>query len=445
MVIKDMLGVIYAPHKTFKKIADNPKYLAVAIIILLFIALQSIYYYNCCSKINCEQTLPPVNQLSAFTSSGVASSDDPQIINQWTITHGADITENKQDYINQTFYGANSLQFVLTKGNSLSASLEQFGYTANCSSGGFTSLNMHIKQTSPNVVPNSGTLTLYTANSTSSYFTHDITAELTKNLGSWNNLTIPVGDNALGWQATGSPNWSEVTGLKLSVTYPSSSSDVSILLQGIFFRGQFLTQTNVLGTWMFFWYYSLSICIQATLQWIILAAVAYLLLKVLKVNNIVWKPIIATVGYALMSIVITSVFFVLSSLTLPTISCPYDLPFSFVAYSDAIINSASPSSQVLYEAVTAETATFANLTIVISIFMYVLQIIFITFAVKAVSGCTYVKNIIQTTSYDDTKTIETVNVNTNQELSYVKCFIIAVITVIATMFLLSLLAGLGVF
>jgi hypothetical protein len=439
LVIKDILGVIYAPHKTFKKVADNPKYLAVAIIILLFIALQAVYYHNYYSKINYEKTLPLTDQLDAFTSFNTLY--DPQIINQWTATKDVAIRGNYQDYINQTFYGNNSLQLTLPNSNSLSASLEQFGYTADCGSEGFTILNMNIKQASPNAAPKSCIITLYTANGTSNYFTLDITSKLADNMGSWNNLTIPVGTSE--WQTTGSPDWTEVTGLKLSITY-SSSSDIHILLQGIFFRGQYVTQTNVLGLGTFFSVALYSIFMQIAFQWIILSVIAYLLLKVLKANNIVWKPIIVTIGYTLIAIVITSILLVLSAQTLPIIHCPYDLPFTTITYSDAIINNASPTSQAAYTTITASTATFTNLTTAINILMYILQIIFVSFAVKAVSGSTYIKNITQTTT-DDTTTIETVNANTPSELSHIKCIIIAAVTVISTMFILALLAGLGLF
>jgi len=396
--------------------------------------------------VNYEQTLPPITQLSAFTSSIDKSSlvYDPQVVNQWIVTQGAVISENYHDYINQTFYADNSLQFILSNGNSLSASLEQFGYTADCSLDGFTSFNMHVKQATPNVAPKSGILTLYTANSTSNYFTQDITSMLTNNLGNWNNLTIPVG-SAANWQTMGSPDWSEVTGLKLSITYPSAST-INISLQGIFFRGQYVTQPNVLGSGMFLSIAVYSIVMQAAFQLIILSVISYILLKVLKVNNVVWKSLIVTVGYTLIAIVIASILLILSSLTLPIVNCPYDLPFSTIAYSDVIINSASPASQAAYASITAATTTFAMLTTAVNIFMYVLQIIFVTFAIKAIAGCTCIKSITQTsTDSDTTKTIKTVDANSHSEISYIKCIIISVVTVISTMLLLSLLAGLGVF
>jgi hypothetical protein len=438
LVIKDLLGVIYAPHKTFKRIAENPKYLAVAIIILLFVALQTAYYYSYYAKVNYEQTMPPVFQLDSFTTVNAT---------QWTTTSDTIVTKNSQDYINQTFYGNSSLQFTLPKDDRISAmyrilpiTLEQIGYTANCGSEGFTSLNMNIKQISPNAIPpQQALIILYTANDASNYFTLDITHMLSNNIGNWNNLTIPVGTSE--WQSTGSPDWTEVTGLKFTIAYPTSLTDIDILLQGIFFRGQYATQTNALGFGTFLSVAVYSIGMQIAFQWIILAAISYLLLKILKANNVTWKPLIITIGYTLMALVIIAVLLILSTIALPTISSPYDLPFSTVSYSDAIINGASPSSQVAYEAIAAATSTFTKISTAINVLMYVLQGIFITFAVKAVSGCVYTKNVVQY----DTTTIETVNKDTPTELSYIKCIIIAVIVVIVTMFSLFILSGLGVF
>jgi len=429
LVIRDILGVVYAPHKTFKKVANNPKYLAVAIIILLIIVLQTGYYYSYYSKINFEQTLPPVGRLNAFTSINAT---------HWITSQGITVKENSHDYINQTFYGNNSLQFTGYE-KSLSIALEQFGYTADCGPDGFTSLSMNIKQASSNDPPQTGIVTLYTANGTSDYFTRDITSMLTSNLGSWNNLTIPVGTS--DWQATGSPDWAEITGLKLTVTYPTAS-ERDILLQGLFFRGQYLTQTNALGIGMFFSVAVYSIFIQTAFQWIILAVISYLLLKLLKANSsISWKPLIVAIGYTLITVVIISTFLALSTFTLPIVHSPYDLPFSTLTYSDAIINSASPASQVAYEAITATTTTFARITSVINVFSYVLQGIFVAFAVKAVSGCTYTINNAQ----HETTIIETVNEQNTLELSFIKCIIIAIITVVSTNLVLAILAGLGVF
>jgi hypothetical protein len=382
LVIKDILGVIYAPHKTFKKIAENPKYLGVAIIIVLFVALQTTYYYSYYSKINYEQTMPPVTELSTFTTANAS---------QWITTTGTTVTQNSVDFINQTYYGNNSLQFAITNSNSLSATLEQFGYTVNCGQDGFMNLSMNIKQAQPNVAPQKAVLTLYTANGTTNYFTLDITSMLTSNLGEWNNLTIPVATS--DWQSTGSPNWAEVTGLKLDLTY-ASASDITILLQGLFFRGQYMTQVNALGLGTFMGFAAYSIVIQALFQWIVLAAVAYLILKGLKAVNVVWRPLFISIGFVLIVLVITSVIALLGSLTLPTVNYPYDFPpYASLIYPDFVITGASPSSQATYESIIAATTTYTTISTAITVIMYVWQVTLTTFAVKAVSGFSYVKSI----------------------------------------------------
>jgi hypothetical protein len=383
LILKDILGVIYQPHKAFKRIAENPKYLGIAIIIVLFVALQTTYYYSYYSQINYEQTTPPTEELSTFTTANAT---------QWITTEGTTVTEDFNDFINQTYYGNNSLALSISDSTSLSATLEQFGYTVNCGEGGFPELNMNIKQVSPSTAPTSAILTLYTANGTDSYFTLDITSMLTSNLGEWNNLTIPVGTS--DWQTTGSANWEEVTGLNLDLTY-SSASDITVNLQGVFFRGQYTTQVNALGEGTFIGFAAYSVVMQALFQWIVLAAVAYLILKGLKAVNVVWRPLFIVIGFVMMSLVITSIIALLGSLTLPTVYYPYDFPpYASLIYPDYVITGASPASQVAYESIVAATTTYTTISTAITIFMYVWQVALVTFAVKAVSNFTYVKSLL---------------------------------------------------
>ena len=447
LVIKDVFGVIYAPHKTFKRIAQNPKYLAIVIIVVLFVSLQTTYYYGYYSKVKYEQTMPPLNQLDAFTApaatSTVLDSIMPLVDKPWTTSEGASIGINKADYISQNFYGNNSLQFILFNGNRLSATLEQFGYTVNCGQDGFTLLSMSIKQGSPEVAqPTKGAITLYTANSTSNYFTLDITSMLKdsgiNNYNEWNNLTIPVGASA-EWQSTGTPDWSDVTGLQLDLTYPESSN-VDVLLQGIFFRGQYLTYISVSGTGSFLGYAAFSNVMQIAFQWLILAAVVYVLFKCFKIANVVWRPIFIVMGFALMALVVVAAIGILSTFTLQTVCCPYDFPpYGALVYPEAFVNNASPASQIVYEELVATTSTYTTITTALNIFMYILQAVIITFAVKAVSGISYAK------PSSDAENPEVVTAVPVSELSYAKSIIIAVSTVILATIILLLLSFLGLF
>lgn len=383
MVFKDILGVIYAPHKTFKKITENPKYWGVAVIIVLFVALQSTYYYTYYSKINYEQTSPPTSELNAFASSNSS---------QWVTLQSAVVTQNFNNFINQTYYGNNSLQFTVSNNNSLTATLSPFGFTVNCGQNGFRNLSLSLNQVSPNAAPQSAVVTLYTANGTSNYFTLDVTSMLSSNLGGWNNLTIPVGTS--NWQTTGSPDWSEITGLKLDLTYPSATN-ITILLQGIFFHGLFQTQVDVLGAGTFLGFAAYSVVIQALFQWIILAAVSYLFLKGLKAANVVWRPLFIAMGFVLIVLVFTSIIGLIGSLTLPTVYYPYDFPpYASLIYPDFVINSASQSSQTVYQSIVAATTTYTTITTAITVIMYIWQVALVTFAVKTISGFSYAKSLV---------------------------------------------------
>jgi hypothetical protein len=299
---------------------------------------------------------------------------------------------------------------------------------------------MNIKQITPTVAPQSGILTLYTANGTSSYFTRDITSMLTSNIGSWNNLTIPIGTSE--WQSIGSPNWTEVTGLKLSITY-ATSEDITILLQGVFFRGQYLTQTNMLGVGPFFGVAVYSIVMQIACQWMILTAIAYLILKGLKASNVVWSPLVVAIGFTLIALVITSIIALLCTFALPIIHYPYDFPpYVSLIYPDFIVNGASPTSQTIYESITATTTTYTTINTAITILMYVWQIVLVTFAIKAVSGHTYIRKDTQS---PNTTTSDAIKEEKLPELSYTKSILIAVGTVVLTTILLNIISWIGIF
>ncbi|MDR2203952.1 MAG: hypothetical protein LBE76_06625 [Nitrososphaerota archaeon] len=438
LVIKDIFGVVYAPHKTFKKIATNPKYLAIVIILALFVSLQIVYNYDYSLKVYYEQTVPPIGRLNGLDQLNHFVSANST---HWITTSDTSVNVNSQDYINQTFYGNNSLQFVHSSSKSLLASLEQFGYTADCGADGFTTLSMSIKQLS-SVAPSTGVLTLYTANGTSNYFSLDITSMLTTNLGQWSNLTIPVGTSE--WQSIGAPVWSEVTGMQLNLTYPESSN-INILLQGVFFRGQYKTQIDAFGTGTLIGLVTYSIILQALAQWILLSIVAYILIKALKAPNVVWRNLFASIGFTLMALVIASLCYCLVSLTLPTVYYPYDLPYGVINYQ-ALISATSPATQVAYESIAQETSTYITLNIVVNIVQYVLQGILITFAVKAISSIPAIKNPLSSdaeTSAADT--FETQNKIATSELSYIKSIIVAVITVILATFIMIFCQWLGIF
>ena len=202
MIIDDILKVIYAPHKVFKSIVTNPKYLGALIVIVLFIGLQVGYEYSQFSKTYTEQTTPTIDQLATYTNATAWSSPN------------AVLTNNFADYINYSVYvagfgltpsdpkayyslfGNSSLEMQANNTNSITAAL---GNTTNvdCSTNGFENLTISLKQM---VIPQNATLKLYTLG-TMDFYQYDLTPQLSSasTIGQWNNLTITLGPNAAGW------------------------------------------------------------------------------------------------------------------------------------------------------------------------------------------------------------------------------------------------------
>lgn len=383
MIINDLLGVLYAPHKAFKKIVEKPKYLGVIIIVVLFLAVQTSYYTAFYSKVNYEQTNPSTNNLTALTTTN--STD-------WIINQGGLISLNSQDFINETFTGNSSLQLNLVNGNNLTAALNDFGFSVDCSSNGFKNLSLKIKQVEPNAFPQKSTLTLYTSNGTSNYFQYDLTSMLTSGtINEWNNLTIPVGTN--DWQSTGSANWTEVSGIKLEFDY-AANSNVTIRIDGLFFRGLYMTIIEGSGITLFALSAVESVVIQFLFEWIILSAVLYLILKGLNAANLTWRPLFVAVGYVLIVLVMIALFGLISTVALPTVSYPYEFPpAASLIYPDVYVSSASMQSQAIYHSIASQVAVYTTTSTVLTILLYVWQVALTTFAVRAVSNLSWPKSI----------------------------------------------------
>lgn len=312
MFAADILKVLYAPHKAFKQITQEPKYWGPILIFIIFIALQSVYYYNFYSKTYYEQTAPNISTLGEWTQNATL----------WTTTSGVAVSSNYLDFMNSSFYGNSSLQFDLSNAGSISIEIPSFS-NVDCGPTGFHQLSMRIKQVSPQTVPTSVTLTLYSLN-TGDLYKYDLSnnfsnASLT---GEWNNVTIAVGTNASSWEPTGNPQWQNITGLKMEFSYPSTA-DISLRLQGLFFRGSFLSpvKTDFGG----FVIYVLQLVVtQFLFQWLIFTAIMYIVIKAMK-GTIVWKPLFIAVGFALTVTLIQSIINFAALSMLPEISYPVEV------------------------------------------------------------------------------------------------------------------------
>ena len=333
MIITDIVKVLYAPHKVFKQIIQNPKYLGAIIVLLLFVAAQTAFYYSYYSKNFSEQTFPVGNQFGMWTQNATL----------WNTNSGAVISYNYGDLINNTFYGNSSLQFALSNSSEIFIELGDFQNSVNCDPTGFQNMSMRIKIVEPQIAPEKATLSLYSL-SASNYFQYDLTQDLSNSAVSvWNNLTVPVGSG--NWLSNGNPDWQNITGLRLDLAF-STNSSISLRIQGVFFRGIYETPIEVDSTGFFINILQL-VFMQFLFEWVILTALLYIMIKGLK-GTVTWKPLFVAVGFALITTIIQTLIAIAATTALPSL---YN-PIEFLANVPA-------EAQLINNAVSATTATFS--------------------------------------------------------------------------------------
>lgn len=306
MVVNDILRVLYAPQKAFKKIIQEPKYLGALIVLIIFVAAQIGSYYSQYSKIYVEYTSPTVDRLSTWTEDSTL----------WTGSSGVDITNNYEDILNSTAYGNSSLQFALSNSNNMSIALDSFD-SVDCSLKGFQNLSMRIKIVEPQSLPERVTLNLYSL-SASAFFQCDLTTNFANSVaGTWNNITVPVGSGS--WLSNGNPVWENITGLRIDFVFPANYS-ITIRITGLFFRGMYQTSTEADIAGFLINVLQISFT-QFLFQWFILTGLLYIIIKGLK-GVVTWKPLFVAVGIALIvtviqSIINTAAFSTVSSIYVP--------------------------------------------------------------------------------------------------------------------------------
>ena len=382
MILDDIAQVVYAPAKAFKRMIENPKYLGALIILLLFIGLQFGFEYVQFAKTQVENTSPSIGQLAQYTNATL-----------WTNTTGTSLSNNYSDYFNYTVYagaavgyynlfanytnakGPSSLEIDAADASSASATLQDL-FNVNCAAHGFQNLSITLKLVSPQAVAQSAALTLYSLND-SNYYIYPLTSDLSSSsaINEWQNLTIPLGPSSQGWTTSGTPNWGNITAMKLDFNYPSNSN-ITVRVGALFFRGQYQSPLEFEGASA-----SVSFLEAFTLQfvftWLLLSGLIYLLFKGFKAN-ITWKPLFVAVAFALFVMVIRALISFLASLTLGTLYFPYDASIGsaptilgVISYPSPAVSLLSTQSQAAANAVLSATAGLSDLSLALFLIAYV--------------------------------------------------------------------------
>jgi hypothetical protein len=318
-VVSDILKVIYAPHKAFKQILQNPKYLGVLVLLVIFVAVQVGSSYVIASKSYLEQTIPTGVEGDVWTENAAS----------WQANSGVTISNNTIDYINSTalylggpsFFGSGSVEFAASNTSVVRMELISLNADEQVNSESFKNLSFRLKIVSPNSGLSNVSLFLSSLNASS--FHYDLTEIFSSNTtDSWNNLTVPLGSGA--WSSSGSDaTWENITGLKMEFVW-ATSSNIDMRLDGLFFRGNYDTPINLYGTETYLAQAAINGIAPFVFEWIVLTAVLFIVIKVLK-GNATWKSIMVAVGFALIVLVIQSVVLLAVYGSLPNLFYPLEL------------------------------------------------------------------------------------------------------------------------
>ena len=313
LVAQELLEVFYAPHRAFKKIVQNPKFLGPLLILVIFVVVQVGSAYVVASRSYLEQTMPTGDQGDTWTENAAL----------WQASSGVTVMDNHVDYINSNvlYYNTTSIEFTADNASNVQMFLNDLGGSVNCGADGFKNLSLRVKIVSPDTIPRNVTLYLYSL-SPAINFAYDLTGAFSNSSANvWNNITVPVGSG--DWRSSGSAaTWDNITGLKMDFAW-TSSSKIDLRVDGLFFRGIYKGALDVYGS---------SVLISSALnsvtpflfQWLLLTALIYLLIKGLK-GNVVWKPVMVAVGFALVTLVVQSLIMLAAYTTLSNVNYPLEI------------------------------------------------------------------------------------------------------------------------
>lgn len=366
MFATDILKVIYAPHKAFKGIIQNPKYFGPTLIVILFIAASMGSTYAAISKTCIEKTLPDGKLLDEWTE------------NRTLWTSNAGITESN-DGMNGSYYGNKSIAFSITNNTEVWAQLKDIG-PVNCSGpDGYSKLSFRIKWTNPEEKPANATIQLLSTIS-SEYFSYNLTGALpnfTYNV--WNNLTLPLISD--GWSNSSSAaSWDNITGLKLDFAWVDSSN-ITLVVDGVFFRGNFNSLLQSAAT-AFLVNYAFMAFTQILLVWVILTGLIYLMGRGLG-GSVLWKPVLIVIGFTLVPMVIQSLVNTAAYLSSPTVHYPLEL-----------IGGVSGESDIAFNAILEQTWLTSQIMRYTQVAVYVWTIALCSLAVRVLTGFGWAKSFL---------------------------------------------------
>ena len=321
--------VIYSPYKAFKEIIEKPSYIGPVLIMILFIIANTGFAYVFLSKAYADQTMPPSSELDKWTEDTAFWDSN------------ANRTFLSSDCINGAYYGNSSIAFSKLNSSRVWMRLNITDALDCSGSNGYKNLSFRVKWTSPEAKPNNVSIYLLSTNPTD-YFYSNLTEEFVNSAANvWNNITLAL--KTENW--TGNADWGNITGLKLSFTWPEPKN-ITVLIDGLFFHGVFKPLIETSSSYLF--NYSLFAFMQFTMQWVVLGGLLYILSKLFG-GKAAWRTLLTIAGFALITLFIQALASAVTYTALPTIRYPLEILGGVPGEGQAAYNQIAEASQFVLQ------------------------------------------------------------------------------------------------
>ncbi|MEM3703988.1 MAG: hypothetical protein QXX79_06210 [Candidatus Bathyarchaeia archaeon] len=371
--------VIYAPHKAFKEIIQNPRYIGPVAVMILFVAANVASTYSLLVRTYVEETFPTPKDEWTENSS------------LWRAIDGASPTENYTDYVEGNIYGNRSIEFTVKSSTELSMQLDNIGPIKCSSQDGYSKLYLRMKWISPSASPKNVSVYLYSV-TLSNYFHRDLTEKFSNaTVNVWNNITMTLADEK--WSRVNAADWAKITGLKLVLTWPEKS-DITVLVDGLFFGGVYKSYAENVTAYLA--NYAAISFMQFVVRWVLLGGIIYIMGKAFKAN-ILWRVTLILVGFALITMFIQALINTATfSTTLPALK-----------YTFEYVGGVKGESETAYSKILEETWLVNQIYNYVQVAIIIWTIALCAIAVRLTAEFSWAKSfLITTAAYFTATTVE---------------------------------------
>jgi len=308
----DIIRVLYAPHKVFKRVVEKPRILGPVLIMILFIVATVCSHFAWGSKIYFGKTIP--YNMDQY-------NPDPWTDNSSMWASNANVSQNTLDGL----YGYNSVQFNTANDTVIWAELNNIGPINFTELDDYKNLTFALKWLHAMTAPPEIARIYLFSESSDSYFYRELSEISSPSENdTWHNFTIPIGTHSAGWiNATSQTTWGVISGIKFNLTWAESArSDLTVLVDRVFFESEQF-ESLITSSYGNIANLLLDALIGFSFTWMIIGLALFLAGRIAGVKSSLMIFLIIS-GYAFITFVMMKIFFAVLYSSIAPVYIPFD-------------------------------------------------------------------------------------------------------------------------